>query len=426
MSNFAFIFNTSVNICSIVICIQGIAYVLAGARTDLRLDRFFLLASGCQILFGIATIARYLLNGHPGIENRTLLQIACYVEYFSPTILLVLESNYLLVSTGLKHTIFWRIPIGMLITDIVLLTVSQFTGFIYIIDAENIYRRSSGYLWCYFPVAVLMLMNVIVLIRKREKLQKREELAFWVYLFLPFVSIVLQILIPGISFGVLASSMGILFLYRTIVSVRTTQYYRQVQEIAKLETDILLAQIHPHFLFNSLSVIKSLCSTDPETARNAIDYFSGYLRHNIESITTEHLTPFSEELEHTRCYLKLQQLRFGDVLQVVYELPYTDFRLPTLTLQPLVENAVTHGIRKSETGSGCITIRTRRYPDHFEIIVADNGVGFSPNSLPAKDERRHIGLENVRKRLENANGELQIHSVPGEGTTATIILPEER
>jgi sensor histidine kinase YesM len=91
-----------------------------------------------------------------------------------------------------------------------------------------------------------------------------------------------------------------------------------------------------------------------------------------------------------------------------------------------VENAVAHGIRKTETGCGCITIQTRRYPDHHEVIVSDNGVGFSPDSLPAKDERRHIGLENVRKRLENANGELQIHSVPGEGTTAIIILPERR
>ena len=111
---------------------------------------------------------------------------------------------------------------------------------------------------------------------------------------------------------------------------------------------------------------------------------------------------------------------------MAYDLESTDFRLPTLTLQPLVENAVTYGVRKSETGRGTVTIRSREYPDRWEVSVTDDGPGFVPDSLPGDSERSHVGLRNVRERLKHTcGGELRIDSVLGEGTTATIILPKE-
>ena len=100
--------------------------------------------------------------------------------------------------------------------------------------------------------------------------------------------------------------------------------------------------------------------------------------------------------------------------------------MPTLTLQPLVENAVTYGVRKSETGCGTVTIRSRAFPDRWEVSVTDDGPGFVPDSLPGDSERSHVGLRNVRERLKHTcGGELRIDSVLGEGTTVTIVLPKE-
>ena len=189
---------------------------------------------------------------------------------------------------------------------------------------------------------------------------------------------------------------------------------------------IMLSQIQPHFLYNSLGAIRDTYRGDARRGEQAITDFAEYLRHNMDSLTQEEPIPFAEELAHVRCYLGLQKLRFGDDLNVVYDLACTEFSLPTLTLQPLVENAVTYGVRKSETGRGTVTIRSRACPDRFEVSVTDDGPGFVPDSLPGDSERSHVGLRNVRERVKHAcGGELRIDSAPGEGATVTIILPRE-
>ena len=147
----------------------------------------------------------------------------------------------------------------------------------------------------------------------------------------------------------------------------------------------------------------------------------------MDSLTDDQPISFEKELEHVRCYLNLLQLRFGEALRVEYDLECTDFRLPTLTLQPLVENAVTYGVRKSSEGKGFVLIRSREYPDRYEVSVTDNGPGFVPDTLPGDSERSHVGLQNVRNRLSQVlGGNLEIHSVSGEGTTVTIILPKDK
>ena len=199
----------------------------------------------------------------------------------------------------------------------------------------------------------------------------------------------------------------------------------QAEENAQLKVNIVLSQIRPHFLFNSLAVIQEICRTDPALAETAIGQFARYLRHNMDALTTDKMILFTTELEHARCYAALQQLRFGDALQFEYDLPCTSFTLPTLTLQPLIENAVTHGVRGNSDGCGTVLIRTREYPDRFELSVEDDGPGFQPEVTP-QDGRSHIGIQNVRSRLKWAcGGTLRIESAPGRGTVATIVLPKE-
>ena len=202
------------------------------------------------------------------------------------------------------------------------------------------------------------------------------------------------------------------------------QLARQEREQTELKTALMLSQIQPHFLYNALTAIRVLCRTDPRRAEEAITHFSSYLRTNMDSLQGGRLIPFQKELEHTKTYLMIEQMRFGDDLRVCYDIPYSSFSLPALTLQPLVENAVRHGVCQKEEG-GTVTIRTRQVGDAVHLSVSDDGPGFDPGVRP-NDGRLHVGLDNVRSRLETlADGELFIDSRPGQGTTVTVILREE-
>ena len=196
------------------------------------------------------------------------------------------------------------------------------------------------------------------------------------------------------------------------------------EEIENLQLNMVITQMQPHFVFNVLNIIYYLCAKDTKLAQTAIDRFSSYLRANIDSLVSDELAPFSKELEHVKNYLDLEKLRFDDELELVYDIGPSDFHIPMLVVQPLAENAVKHGIAKSPNG-GRLIIRTIEDYDNFYIYVIDNGVGFDPNKKPANDGRSHIGVENVRIRIEKrVNGKLELFSKKGKGTTAIITIPK--
>ena len=200
---------------------------------------------------------------------------------------------------------------------------------------------------------------------------------------------------------------------------------RHEQELlAGQRIQIMLSQIQPHFLFNSLEVIRRLYRREPETADAALLKFERYLRGNMDALAQDRLIPFRTELERTKLYLDLEQLRFPDELHIVWEIRCTDFLLPSLTLQPLAENAVRHGVRGKQSGEGTVSIGAREYEGRYEVSVSDDGNGFDPEVIPA-DDHSHIGLRNVRERLSYAGAELRIESGPESGTKAVIIIPKK-
>ena len=187
----------------------------------------------------------------------------------------------------------------------------------------------------------------------------------------------------------------------------------------------MLSQIKPHFLHNALTLIIDLCDTAPQKAKAATVEFSRYLRGNMESIDRAGPIPFVKELEHTKLYLNIEQMRFAGDLQVRYDIACTGFSLPALTVEPLAENAVRHGVREKPDGRGTVVIATRETPDGYEITVTDDGPGFDPDRLP-EDGQMHVGIANVRERLRQiVDGSLEYRSAPGEGTTAIIRIPKQ-
>ncbi len=203
-------------------------------------------------------------------------------------------------------------------------------------------------------------------------------------------------------------------------------HYQQMQkELYEARVSIMVSQIQPHFLYNSLTSIAMMCTKDPQLAKKATINFADYLRGNMNSLKEKNPVPFSRELEHLKKYLMLEQMRFGDMLNIEYDIQAEDFVLPQLSVQPLVENAVKHGVGMKEDG-GTVTIATRETDKAYEVIVSDDGVGFDTSAPPKNDGRSHVGMENVKQRLkEMCNAEVIIESEPGKGTVSTIRIPKE-
>ena len=186
---------------------------------------------------------------------------------------------------------------------------------------------------------------------------------------------------------------------------------------------IALSQVKPHFTFNILNSIYVLIEKDPNEARRVVEEFSDYLRGNLDGMEKKGVVPFFKEKEYVMHYLNLEKIRFQEKLRVEWDLETEDFSLPLLTVQPLVDNAIRHGIMRKKNG-GTVLIRTRDLGKDVEITVKDDGVGFDPDNIPS-DERAHIGIENVRERIEKqCGGTLTIESERGKGTTVTIRIPE--
>ena len=209
-------------------------------------------------------------------------------------------------------------------------------------------------------------------------------------------------------------------------SEQAKQIEEQEAELSEKRISIMLSQIQPHFLYNSISAIQGLCIQNPEKAREALGDFAFYLRGNLNSLAESGKIPFEKELSHVETYLNLEKMRFEERLNVVYDIEETDFCLPSLVVQPLVENAVKHGICKKEEG-GTLIIKTAKIYNRIVISIIDDGVGFDTKvSKNDNSGRHHIGIQNVRDRLaQMAGGELIIRSTPGVGTTAYIVLEEE-
>ena len=213
-------------------------------------------------------------------------------------------------------------------------------------------------------------------------------------------------------------------IYVIIVGTQTLiRANRQEMELERSRTAVMRSQIQPHFLFNSLTAIAMLCEKDPSLAKKTAITFADYYRGNLRAIDRTEPIPFQQELEHLKMYLFIQQQRFGDYLNVVFDIETTEFLIPALSIQPLVENAVKHGIGMKEEG-GTVTIRVREYADNFKTVISDDGVGFDPKAIDNRD-RQHIGLENVKNRLLlMCDATLSIESVLGKGTSITISLPK--
>lgn len=209
---------------------------------------------------------------------------------------------------------------------------------------------------------------------------------------------------------------------RTLVNLKTSVDKAMAAEVAFMQ-----AQIKPHFLFNTLNTISSFCDTAPEQARELIDELSNYLRQSFDFKSLQMYVPIERELLLVRSYVAIEKARFGDSLKVIIDVDRTiKVKIPPLSIQPLVENAIRHGIRK-KGGSGTVKIAARNTPEGVLVSVEDDGSGIPPDKLAKvlkPEDSKGVGLCNIDSRLRALLGKgLTIESEIGRGTRVTFLIP---
>ena len=197
---------------------------------------------------------------------------------------------------------------------------------------------------------------------------------------------------------------------------------RLEEELTEMRIATMLSQIKPHFIYNTLGTIEQFCYEEPEKAANLVHEFSLYLRGNFTELDNSAPIRITQELEHVKHYVGIEQVRFPDIT-IEYDIREEDFLVPALSVQPLVENAIKHGLMGLESG-GTVKISTYETKESFCVEVTDDGVGFEESIF--SDGQPHVGIRNIRARIEAmCNGTLVITSTPGKGTTAVITIPKE-
>lgn len=193
------------------------------------------------------------------------------------------------------------------------------------------------------------------------------------------------------------------------------------RQLTESRISTMISQIHPHFIYNTLGSIEQLCELQPEKAAELVHNFSRYLRGNFSELDNPAPICLSQEMEHTRYYVSIEQVRFPDI-EVRFDMQSVDFLLPALSVQPLVENSIKHGLMKLSRG-GVVTVTSYETDTQYYVSVEDNGAGFDTSIL--LDERKHIGLRNIRERLEMmCSGTMTVESTPGVGTKVLLSIPK--
>lgn len=199
-------------------------------------------------------------------------------------------------------------------------------------------------------------------------------------------------------------------------------------ELERANFSMMLSQIQPHFMYNALNTIKSLVKREPDKAEKAVIDFSMYLRGNMDALSQVDPIPFKEELAHVKHYCNIEQLRFGDKLDIFYEIGPDEFYVPVLSVQPIVENAIKHGVTKKAEG-GSVTIITEEDNDNYYLIIEDDGVGFDvEKAMNIKDDTRsHVGIKSIKERFENImSAKVTIDSTVNKGSKVTVTLPKNK
>lgn len=426
------ILSTGLEIFAAVVMAAVLYSCLSDTNSASKRDRYIVLMIECSIVMLLADVPTYFLAGNP--RHNTLIHLLAFLSYLACEFEAVFYTFYL----SAYLTKYLSVPKPMTKAAVIMGAAGAVTWllaipgeFFYRLTDEGYFEYTATCWLAVVPTLCIVAMNIGFTMWNARKLPYRPLVLTAIYNVIPFVGVAF-LKWWGTAPTYILTMLVIMLMYLMMhqdenlkSAEQSRQIMRQRAELANSRAKIMMSQIQPHFLYNTLNAIYYLIEKDPATAQKAVTDFSDYLRMNIDTLSTAQPVEFGKELKHIETYLWIEKMRFDDELNIVYDIRYKDFLVPALAIQPFVENAVKHGLCKKE-GGGTLWLRTYKTVDSCVIEIEDDGVGFDVNSIPEDTERSHVGVVNSRHRLETTIGAtIKIESTIGVGTKVTIIIPNE-
>ena len=401
------------------------------SRVKIPLTNELIIFYSAIFLYNFADIITLVHYGQDNIASYYIMRIGVFFYYLTGAFQTVFFLEVIKTHIAKKNQDkrLERVITGFQLLEapnLLLLLITPFANALYFIDAYNNYNRSWGYyVWQGITIATFVFIGAVAFIY-RKKTDSFIRRIIGIAFLLPMAGFLLNFIFPKFNFNNIMVSVSELLMFmlyeksKTDVTIRNAyELEKNKQELEQSKVRLLVAQIQPHFIYNSLMALQAK-SIDNPVVYEGIKNFGDYLRSNFTAMTDNELISFEDELKCIKAYLRLEKLNFGDKLKVEYDLEINRFMLPALCVEPLVENAVRYGI-STYTKGGTVQIIVRDEIDCIEIEVKDDGSG--GNKLTdAQQNRKSIGLENVRLRLRSSGmGEL-ILSQDETGTSAIVRL----
>ena len=357
------------------------------------------------------------------VSNTTILGASMMLYMFFLSILTV----WLMTATRM---------IGRL--TVILLGVANAVFFLVPIVSDVLFYD----LWLWWSAVQLVVNGVLAVCIVREFLASRTKLKwFYIGAFLPLIAFAADVI--GIWLGIWKGAMisqcvfSALFVVAIVMvlklipnNINAARKAKELEmekivlnaELAESRISTMMSQIRPHFIYNTLGSIEQLCDLDPKKAGELVHDFAKYLRGNFGELDNPKPILMSQEMDHVHHYVSIENVRFPD-MSFTFEMNSDDFHIPALTIQPIVENAIKHGLMKLKKG-GTIRVVSYETETDYCVLVEDDGVGFDTNA--EVDGRKHLGLRNIRERLKvMVNGTMEIESTVGVGTKVLVKIPKE-
>lgn len=419
MSEWYDIFNFSIISAALMVSLLGMWFTAILPMLDSWSKRFFLSYFAVLMLCSLVSLADMILYRYIGIK---MLVFFGFLEILLLSMPLPMLTAYLLhcCKKDIKKSAAFRTAVGFWAAFLIILVSTLFTKHIYFITPDEQFRRGDWFPLLVAPLSAIMILNFAYLIRWRGLLSRKYYFGFLIAILPLTVALLVHTVTDVTALIDISTVLSAVSMLGLIQSDQIEEHLRQQQEIAQQRASISVLQMRPHFIYNTMMSIYYLIAQDTEKAQKITLDFSTYLRKNFTALAKDDAVPFTEELDHTRAYLAVEQTRFEDNLFVDFDTPHTRFRIPPLTLQPIVENAIKHGL-DPELSPLHIKVKTSLTESGSEIAVEDSGPGFddSDNNEP------HIALANIKERLEiMCAGTLTISPRENGGTVVTVFIPK--
>ena len=430
--NSAAIINSSAIVFCIFINIIILIIILINKSYNDKRSKVFIGVLAVNMVLLASFFFRQLMEGQPNPSyNTPILFIASSYQAVSQVLLLlhiiitiISIENKTAISKVTRYTAYLAATVVGI--NFILSVSNPFTHVYFYFDEMNRTVLKDAIIISDICVFIWTVLSVFILISNRKNLSKREMGALLSYVILPTIALIFYLITLNLIFIVYSINLSIIIYFVSIQAELSQQVKQKELELAQSRIASMTSQIQPHFIHNALAAVKSMIRIDPDLAAETIAEFSDYLRSNIDSLSNTQPVSFDKELNHVETYLSIERKRFRDKLNITYDITERNFYLPALSIQPIVENSVRHGITSRKESGGSINISVHEINDDIVITVTDDGAGFDTNQAANEQEHINVGIQNVRTRLAAmVGGTLDVQSEIGTGTTVTMKIPKQ-